>query len=141
MIANIADTAKALGYKSRSTIQRLIKAGHLKPYLVAGGKGRQIMLDSNPPGVAPLRQTIQALTQIRFDSPLWQLETASEQLDTDLTRYESSLPDWNLIADLLSDYLGDSFPAPPWNGEQANTVSMMLALAFDAEAGNRNGRN
>jgi hypothetical protein len=41
-------------------------------------------------------------------------------------------PDWERIALLLSDYLGPTWPGPPWDGEQTATVAMALALAQEA---------
>jgi hypothetical protein len=41
MIVNISEACAHLGYRSRSTVQRLIKAGHLNAYLRPGG-GRDV---------------------------------------------------------------------------------------------------
>jgi excisionase family DNA binding protein len=42
-------------------------------------------------------------------------------------------PAWDQIAALLNAYLGDSWPPPPYTGEQAATLAMCLALATDGE--------
>ena len=39
--------------------------------------------------------------------------------------------DWAVIAGMVNDYLGDNWPAPPWDGDQVATVAMVLALAED----------
>ena len=39
---------------------------------------------------------------------------------------------WVRIADRLAEYLGPTWPAPPWDGEQVATVAMALALAQEA---------
>jgi hypothetical protein len=44
-------------------------------------------------------------------------------------------PDWVAIADQLNAYLGPSWPAPPYSGDQAATVAMALSLAAEAVAG------
>jgi hypothetical protein len=43
-------------------------------------------------------------------------------------------PDWVAVADQLNAYLGPSWPAPPWSGDQCNTVAMALSLAEEAVA-------
>lgn len=42
-------------------------------------------------------------------------------------------PDWPRIAAQLNAYLGDSWPAPPWSGDQVNTLAMCLSLAEEGE--------
>jgi hypothetical protein len=148
MVVNISEACAHLGYRSRSTVQRLIKAGHLNAYLRPGG-GRAVLLETDPPGLPSLRSAVQALTQVRYDSPLWRRErnraepVALEQLCDEaleaamepINRWADNLqtPDWARIAQLLNGYLGDSWPAPPYTGEQAATLAMCLALATDGE--------
>lgn len=36
---------------------------------------------------------------------------------------------WALVAERLNAYLGPAWPGPPWDGEQANTLAMAMALA------------
>ena len=40
-------------------------------------------------------------------------------------------PDWVAMAARVNDFLGPDWPAPPWSGDQLNTVAMVLALAGD----------
>ena len=39
---------------------------------------------------------------------------------------------WERVALLLTEYLGPIWPAPPWDGQQANTLAMALSLAQEA---------
>jgi hypothetical protein len=39
---------------------------------------------------------------------------------------------WERVAELLTEYLGPTWPAPPWDGEQVNTLAMALSLAQEA---------
>jgi len=39
---------------------------------------------------------------------------------------------WERVAELLTEYLGPTWPAPPWDGEQTATVAMALSLAQEA---------
>jgi hypothetical protein len=161
MIVNISEACAHLGYRSRSTVQRLIKAGHLNAYLRPGG-GRAVLLETNPEGMPSLRSAVQGLTQIRYDSPLWQQPRqrqparVAEMSDAELHAYcaehlsdaaleaamapitawcdSQATPDWCRVAEYLNTYLGDSWPAPPWSGDQAATVAMALSLAEEAAA-------
>ena len=40
-------------------------------------------------------------------------------------------PDWALVADRMNAYLG-AWSAPPWSGEEVNTLAMALAMAQEA---------
>jgi hypothetical protein len=40
--------------------------------------------------------------------------------------------DWVVIAGMVNGFLGDNWPAPPWDGDQVATVAMALALAQEA---------
>ena len=40
-------------------------------------------------------------------------------------------PAWPRIAARLNGFLGPSWPPPPWDGDQAATVAMALAMATD----------
>ena len=108
---------------------------------------------------------LQALTQNRYDSPLWQQPRqrraahVGEMSDADLHAYcdkhlsdealeaamvpitpwcdSQASPNWELIAEHLNAYLGDSWPAPPWNGDQAATPPMADATGLWLEAAGR----
>jgi hypothetical protein len=41
-------------------------------------------------------------------------------------------PDWEAIGEVLNAYLGDEWPGPPWDGDQAATVAMCISLAQEA---------
>jgi hypothetical protein len=157
MIVNISEACALLGYRSRSTVQRLIKAGHLNAYLRPGG-GRAVLLETDPEGVPSLRSAVQGLTQIRYDSPLWKRERKrSEPVDLELLSDEAlaaycdehlsddaleaamapitawcdsqASPDWELIAEHLNAYLGANWPAPPWDGDRVATLALLLSMA------------
>jgi len=40
--------------------------------------------------------------------------------------------DWVAVADQLNAYLGPTWPAPPYSGDQAATLQMALSLALEA---------
>lgn len=155
MICNLSEAALHLGYRSRSTLQRLVRGGQLEAYRVPGGP-REVLLETDPPGLPSLREVVQGLTQYRPGSPLWHQEhrrrpTAAplaELSDAELgARCDEVMagldavelgpdwPDWPAVAEHLNAYLGPQWPAPPWDGDQAATVAMCMALAQEAAAG------
>jgi hypothetical protein len=124
----------------------LVRDGQLAAYRVPGN-GREILLDTNPPGRPSLRETVEALTQFRPNSPLRRRPPAEplvEMSDAELGAYTDRVmagldsapaPDWAVIAARLNEFLGPDWPAPPWSAAQVNTVAMALSLAEEAAAG------
>jgi len=147
MICNLTEASLDLGYRARSTLQRLVRDGQLAAYRVPGN-GREILLDTNPPGRPSLRETVEALTQFRPNSPLRRRPPAEpllEMSDDQLGSYADQLmagldavalgQDWEATAEALNAFLGPDWPAPPWSAAQVNTVAMALSLAEEAAAG------
>ena len=138
MILNTSEAALHLGYKSRSTLQRLLRDGCLDRYKVPGG-GRQVLLETSPEGLPSLRETVQALTQIRHNSPLWRRGGAEEiseaELDAALEpinrwiEARDQAPGWDAVAERLNAYLGDEWPAPPYSADQVATLALCLEMA------------
>jgi len=60
-----------------------------------------------------------------------EIEAAMRPIDDwiDAQRQE---PAWDRIAARLNGFLGPTWPAPPWDGEQTATLSMCLELALEA---------
>jgi hypothetical protein len=158
MICNLSEAALHLGYRSRSTLQRLVRDGHLEAYRVPSST-RQVLLELDPPGRPSLRSAVQALTQIRYDSPLWSQErqraepveleplsdeqlagVCDEHFNDEVLEAGMAMitawcnaqrsPDWNQVAEVANSYLDQTcWAAPPWSAEQWNTLAMVLALA------------
>lgn len=154
MILNISEATLALGYQptSRSTLQRLVKRGDLDAYRVVGrGRGREVLLETDPPGLPSLREAVQTLTQYRPDSPLWQRqrqrqrEPLAELSDAELGAYTDRVmagldamptPDWEAIATVANGYLDCSaWGPPPWPADRWSTLRVVLELAQEAADG------
>jgi len=144
MILNTSEAARHLGYSTRTTLQRLLGAGLLDDYRVPGG-GRAVLLETAPEGLPTLRQRVQGLTQIRYNSPLWRrggaaeiteqgLEAAMEPINRWIEARDQA-PAWDAVATRLNGYLGPSWPGPPWDGDQVATLSLCLEMAQEAAAG------
>jgi hypothetical protein len=155
MICNITEASLHLGFRSRSTLQRLVAKGHLDAYLLPS-ESREVLLETTPAGLPSLREMVQAATQYRPGSPLWRqerhrqpaaaplAELSDEELGArcdeamaglDAVELGPDWPNWAAVAEQLNAYLGDSWPAPPWSAEQAATVAMCLSLAQEAAGG------
>jgi hypothetical protein len=136
MKLTISEAAAACGYKSRSVIYRLQQSGMLRDY-EAGRVGRNRLLESDPPGRCSLRDHIAACVQLRHDSPLGQrhgplASPIAELSDAELAAAMAPIDRWERVALLLTEYLGPTWPGPPWDGEQTATVAMALSLAQEA---------
>jgi len=138
MILNTFEAARHLGYSTRTTLQRLLAAGLLDAYRVPGG-GRQVLLETRPPGLPTLRQRVQGLVQVRYSSPLWRrdgpaeiteqgLEAAMEPINRWIETRDQA-PAWDAVAERLNDFLDPSWPGPPWDGDQVSTLALCLEMA------------
>ena len=115
MILNCTEAALHLGFRSRTTLQRLLRDGHLGEYRVPGG-GRQVLLETDPPGMPTLRSAVQGLVQVRYSSPLWRSD-------------EPEASPWDGVAERLNSYLGANWPTVPWSGDQVATLALLLSMA------------
>jgi len=138
MILNTSEAARHLGYSTRTTLQRLLAAGLLDDYRRPGG-GRAVLLETAPEGLPTLRERVQGLTQIRYNSPLWRrsgaeeiTEPGLEQAMEPINRWIESRdegPQWKAVAERLNGYLGTSWPGPPYSGDQVATLAVCLEMA------------
>jgi len=141
MILNTSEAARHLGYRTRTTLQRLLAAGLLDAYRVPGG-GRAVLLETAPPKLPTLRQRVQGLVQVRYSSPLWRrggaetiIEAGLEQAMEPINRWIESRdegPQWEAVAERLNAYLSDGWPAPPYTGDQVATLALCLEMAREA---------
>ena len=63
-----------------------------------------------------------------------QLAAAMEPIDRWIESQKPG-PDWDLVAHRLNNYLGSGWPAPPWDGQQVNTIALAIELAMEAAGG------
>lgn len=90
----LADAARVLGFRSRSTLYRLKDAGHLDQYLRPDGPSGRQLLELEPPGLPPLREQVARLVRPQINN---QSRTRPARLDSR----------WSLVAAALSDALAD----------------------------------
>jgi len=111
VICNITKASALLGYRSRSVLQRLVKAGHLRDY-ERGNHGRSLMLETTPPGLPSLQQAVRSLTVARVGSPL----------------IRPANTDWDAIAEECNAMLNPSlWGPPPWPADRWAGLAGVLA--------------
>ena len=146
IIYNITEASLHLGFRSRSTLQRLVAKGYLDAYL-RPSDGREVLLETTPAGQPSLREKVRSMTQYRPGSPLWGqerhwpvVELSDEELGARCNEVMAGLdavelgPDWASVAEQLNAFLGDNWPAPPYSPDQTATLAMVLSLAEEAAA-------
>jgi hypothetical protein len=123
MIVNVSEAALHLGFKSRTPLQRLLRDGLIDEYR-AGQRGRAVLLNTAPKGLPSLKDRVQALTQYREGSPLWD------------TTPSDGTPDWDRIAEVANGMLAaEHWGPPPWTALRWNTLQVVLEMAEEVAAG------
>ena len=70
-IVNLRQASAHLGFRTTTTLRRLLQAGELSAYVRSGPVLRATYLDVAPKGRPTLSQHVQAHTSCRGNSPLW----------------------------------------------------------------------
>lgn len=117
-MCNLTQASALLGYRSRSVLQRLVKAGHLGNY-ECGSQGRSVLLETEPPGLPSLQEAVRSLTVARIGSPL--------------TRPAER--DWDAIAEEGNAMLNPNlWGAPPWSADRWAGLAGVLEIASLSQA-------
>jgi hypothetical protein len=90
----LTDAARALGFRSRSTLYRLRDAGDLAAYLLPPGPTGRQLIELVPTGLPPLREHVARLVRLQINTP---------------SRAKGPRSDgrWGLVAGALSEVLAD----------------------------------
>lgn len=112
----LADAARALGFKSRSTLYRLKDAGQLDQYLKPNGPSGRQLLELEPRGLPPLREAVARLVRPQMNN---QTRTRPVQLDTR----------WELVAAALGDGLANC-GGLQLSGPEAQAIAAALPYAL-----------
>ncbi len=112
MICNITEASTLLGYRSRSILQRLVKAGKLAEYK-RGCRGRSVLLETAPPGLPSLEEAVRSLTVARVGTPL----------------SRPIAKDWDSIAEQCNAMLEPSlWGPPPWSADRWAGLAGVLEM-------------
>ena len=119
-IVNLRQASTQLGFKTITTLRRLLKLGELDAYLRSGPDSRATYVEMAPKGLPTLRKHVQAHTECRVNSPLWGVAPESwaqpKRHWTDVANSYLDLPQWG---------------APPWTELQWVTLRNVIELAQD----------
>jgi hypothetical protein len=91
----LSDAARALGFKSRSTLYRLRDSGDLAAYLLPPGPTGRQLLELEPAGLPPLREHVARLVRLQINTPRNAKGPRSDGR-------------WGVVAGAFSDALADA---------------------------------
>ena len=113
-VVSVLDASRRLGYRSRSTLLRLIRKGELDDFIRDTANGA-LHLE-----MEGLREKVRSLTQFKAGSVIHQPEQRA--------------PNWEDVAQLANSYLDlDAWPPPPWDPDHWATLWLVLDMARAGE--------
>jgi len=127
----VAESAQLLGI-SKVSVYKALNCGRLEYRTIEGRKCIERR---------DLKTRYWGSSQRFADRPLHGLAELAAAMPTDAELEAAMAPidrwiqgqqqeaNWERVALLLTEYLGPTWPSPPWDGEQAATVSLCLELA------------
>ena len=130
----VAESAQLLGI-SKVSVYKALNCGRLEYRTIEGRKCIERR---------DLKTRYWGSSQRFADRPLHGLAELAAAMPTDAELAAAMRPiddwiqgqqqeaNWERVAERLNAYLGPTWPAPPWDGQQANTLAMALALAQEA---------
>lgn len=114
MPVSISEAAAALGFRSRSTIYRLLKQGHLKAWEQTGPAGERLL------ELEGLQAQVQRFVRLQANTP------SPKQSPTPAQDW------WKRLAPIANSYLDlEQWGPPPWNGHQWASLVMVASMAAD----------
>ena len=114
-VVSVLEASRRLGYRSRSTLLRLIRKGDLDDFIRDSANGA-LHLE-----IEGLREKVRSLTQFKANSVIHQPE-------------QQGPPSWPEIASLANSYLDlEAWGPPPWDGYRWATLAVVLEMARAGE--------
>lgn len=137
MPVSIADAAAALGFRSRSTLYRLLDRGLLKDWEREGPKGQRWL------ELEGLQARVQKFVRLQSNSPRGKTDLGEVDLnalleqEVDLRGLTGDPPDatrfWQQVAPVANGFLDVScWEPPPWSADRWVTLCHVLEMAVDA---------
>ena len=120
-IVNLRQASAHLGFRTTTTLRRLLQAGELSAYVRSGPDLRARYLELSPQGRPTLRQHVQARTQCRGNSPSW---------GADYESWPKPNGNWTEVANGYLDVT--CWGAPPWTELQWVTLRNVIELAEES---------
>ena len=120
-IVNMRQASAQLGFRTTTTLRRLLQAVELSAYVRSGPDLRATYLDMAPKGRPTLRQHVQAHTECCGNSPLW---------GADYENWPQGNRHWTEVANGYLDL--PQWGPPPWTELQWVTLRNVIELAEDS---------
>jgi len=144
----VAESAQLLGI-SKVSVYKALNCGRLDYRTIEGRKcierrdlktrywgSSQRMADRPLHGLAnPIAELTDAELGAYCDEHLGEAALAAAMAPINEWTENQMAPAWDRIAARLNAYLGQTWPGPPWDGEQSATVAMAMALAQEGAGG------
>jgi hypothetical protein len=110
---SVLEASRRLGYRSRSTLLRLIQSGQLSEFIRESPTGA-LHLE-----IEGLRERVKQLVQFRPNS---------------VAHQPQGPPSWPEIASLANSYLDiEAWGPPPWDGDRWATLAVVLDMAAQGQ--------
>jgi hypothetical protein len=128
MPVSITDAAAALGFRSRSTLYRLLDQGLLKDWEREGPKGQRWL------ELEGLQSRVQKFIRLQINSPKGKTEPLEQEVDlrelagggSDASRF------WQQVAPVANGFLDVScWGPPPWSADRWVTLCNVLEMAVE----------
>ena len=132
MPVSITDAAAALGFRSRSTLYRLLDQGLLKDWEREGPRGQRWL------ELEGLQSRVQKFIRLQINSPKGKTEPLEQEVDlreltgggSDASRF------WQQVAPVANGFLDVScWGPPPWSADRWVTLSHVLEMAVETVQG------
>ena len=128
MPVSITDAAAALGFRSRSTLYRLLDQGLLKDWEREGPRGQRWL------ELEGLQSRVQKFIRLQINSPKGKTEPLEQEVDlreltgggSDASRF------WQQVAPVANGFLDVScWGPPPWSADRWVTLCNVLERAVE----------
>ena len=128
MPVSITDAAAALGFRSRSTLYRLLDQGLLKDWEKEGPRGQRWL------ELEGLQSRVQKFIRLQINSPKGKTEPLEQEVDlreltgggSDASRF------WQQVAPVANGFLDVScWGPPPWSADRWVTLCNVLEMAVE----------
>ena len=132
MPVSITDAAAALGFRSRSTLYRLLDQGLLKDWEREGPRGQRWL------ELEGLQSRVQKFIRRQINSPKGKTEPLEQEVDlreltgggSDASRF------WQQVAPVANGFLDVScWGPPPWSADRWVTLCHVLEMAVETVQG------
>ena len=132
MPVSITDAAAALGFRSRSTLYRLLDQGLLKDWEREGPRGQRWL------ELEGLQSRVQKFIRLQINSPKGKTEPLEQEVDlrelagggSDASRF------WQQVAPVANGFLDVScWGPPPWSADRWVTLCHVLEMAVETVQG------